>query len=226
MDERFDCERCLDSGWWLDGKGHARPCDCGAAQRALAERFIRESRIPKALHRCDFDNWDVSTPERLALRDAASTYVREFKPCYRGATFYGPTGCGKTHLAVAILRGVAARGFSVRFANAPEMLAEVRASWRDDSERSEFQIIEDLTEADLLVLDDLGAEKLTDRAVETLYLIFNRRSQDGRATIVTTNVARQEAATKLGERTASRLAGMCPSTGFVFPAEDWRRGKR
>jgi DNA replication protein DnaC len=69
-------------------------------------------------------------------------------------------------------------------------------------------VIRDLCHHDLLVLDDLGAEKTTEFAITTLYIIIDRRIRDAKRTIITTNLSLKEIEDKLDARIASRLSGM------------------
>ncbi len=119
--------------------------------------------------------------------------AREVAEAPHSLLLFGPAGTGKTHLAVAILAGMADRGalydrvygrLHARFAVVPELLDELRESVRfpqaDDPLRPLFDI-------DLLVLDDLGTEKPTEWVVDRLYVLINRRYNARLATVVTSN---------------------------------------
>ena len=134
--------------------------------------------------------------------------------------FTGKTGCGKTHLAVAIVRELVNRSavYDVKFITAPELLLEIRATFRpsahkyDDGGRceadTEQDILDKYSKCELLVLDDLGAEKVSDFTIQSLYLVIDRRNRDLRPTIVTTNLSLEEIETQIDARMASRLADM------------------
>jgi len=122
----------------------------------------------------------------------------------------GSPGTGKTHLAVAILRELVReskirRDAHARFVPVPELLAEIRASYRDDGP-DERDIMDRYSQLPYLVLDDLGAEKTTEWSITTLYLIIDRRYRDMRPTVVTTNLTLDQIAGTLSERISSRLA--------------------
>lgn len=138
---------------------------------------------------------------------------------------YGNTGCGKTHLAVAMMRKaiiadinrvlelkwvnrIQPQILTTRFIPAPELLLEIRQSFRDDSTTSEADVIKKYCDAGLLVLDDLGSEKTSEYSITTLYIIIDRRDRELLPTIITTNLSQKEVEEKLGARIASRLAGM------------------
>ena len=137
---------------------------------------------------------------------------------------YGNTGCGKTHLAVAIIRNEFIKNINtllkrdlcgrqavvkrILFKPVPDLLLEIRQSFRNDAQLSEEAIINKYCGANLLVLDDLGSEKTSEYSITTLYIIIDRRDRDLLPTIITTNLSQKEIEEKLGARIASRLAGM------------------
>lgn len=134
--------------------------------------------------------------------------------------FTGKTGCGKTHLAVAIIRELVKRAWAheIKFITAPELLLEIRATFRpsirkyDDGGRceadTEQDVLDKYSKCDLLLLDDLGSEKVSDFTIQSLYLVIDRRNRDLRPTIVTTNLSLEEIETQIDARMASRLADM------------------
>ena len=85
----------------------------------------------------------------------------------------------------------------------------LRNTFKDKSEQSETEIINNLSEANILILDDLGAEKSSEFALQSLYVIIDQRYSEIRPTIITSNLSLGEIAEKVGDRIASRIAGMC-----------------
>ena len=136
--------------------------------------------------------------------------------------FSGKTGCGKTHLAVAILREIIKRRFvydcDFYFITAPELLLEIRATFKPHAKKyddfghcaadTEQDVLDKYSKCELLILDDLGAEKVSDFTIQSLYLVIDRRNREMMPTIVTTNLSLEEIETQIDARMASRLADM------------------
>lgn len=142
----------------------------------------------------------------------------------RGLWLFGPFGTGKSTMATAIVLTYLKAGHDALFAFVPDLLDDIRASYRQD-QQAEARGYEDWIERDplekarrvtLLVLDDLGAERATDWAVETLGKLVNYREANDLLTIVTSNkspeLMQSEADLKDYDpmkRIVSRLAGLC-----------------
>lgn len=129
----------------------------------------------------------------------------------------GGTGSGKTHLAVAILRELVKTGKLLssmlefcggrhgKFVSVPDLLAEIRASYRG-GDLDEQKLVEKYSSLHYLVLDDLGAEKSTEWSISTLYLIIDRRHRAMLPTVATTNLTMDEIGEQISRRIASRLS--------------------
>lgn len=153
--------------------------------------------IPKAYRECTFETFQGNEKLVQGILKLADTGC--------DIVLRGETGCGKTHLAVALMQH-AGHGY---FTTAPELLLRIRSTFNDGVMReSEDEVINDLCFHELLVLDDLGAEKTTEFAITTLYIIIDRRIRDAKRTIITTNLSLKEIEEKLDARIASRLSGM------------------
>ena len=134
--------------------------------------------------------------------------------------FLGSNGCGKTHLAAAITGYRLEQGDKVAFANVPDLLDELRATFAPGSPERFDRRFRRLLEAPLLVLDDLGAQQASAWAGEKLYQILNHRHLQRTPTIVTTNRELKD----MEPRIASRLADLQTSTVYQFTAPDYRTG--
>jgi len=99
----------------------------------------------------------------------------------------GPAGVGKTHLAVAIMKGILGKGFAAVFYEFGSLLKEIQDSYNPISKSSELRVLAPVYQADVLVLDELGATVPTDWVRDTMYQIINKRYNDRKLTIFTTN---------------------------------------
>ena len=129
----------------------------------------------------------------------------------------GSCGTGKTHIAVGSLKyfvqQLPCRHFQdlylteAIFITVPELLMKIRSCFSlNDCEET---IVNKYSSIPFLVLDDLGVEKTSDWALQTLYIIINTRYSNCFQTVITSNFSVEEIAEKLGDRIASRITGMC-----------------
>lgn len=165
------------------------------------ERFMINFNIPQKHLSRSLDNFGKNTKVVKMCRKYSLEPINSL-------FFTGVCGCGKTHLAVAILREMVKANTVERayFITAPELLLEIRRSFQDSADTNEGEIIEYYATMPFLILDDLGAEKVSEWAVTTLYLIVDRRNREERPTIFTSNLGLDEIEQKLNARIASRLA--------------------
>ena len=138
----------------------------------------------------------------------------------------GPAGVGKTHLAVAIIKDLIEKGFASLFYEFGSLLKEIQDSYNPISKSSEFKVLAPVYQADVLVLDELGATVPTAWVWDTMYQIINKRYNDNKLTIFTTNYLDKgnELEERITYRLRSRLYEMC--TNVVMEGEDYRRAGR
>lgn len=215
------CEICNDTGWKaveVDGMERVTRCDCW--RETLVTQAYRDARIPSRYGRCELANFEHNGMDSLQRAwQNAKAFVEAFPVVDRGLLFHGPTGVGKTHLAVGILKEVVRRkGARAYFFETGELLKLVRDTYNRSVEETEMEVLRPVFEADLLVLDDLGTEKTSEWVQETLGLVVNTRYNARRPTVFTSNltdrtdidVPLQSTFTfQLGVRTRSRLLEMC-----------------
>jgi DNA replication protein DnaC len=231
----------------------AVPCDCTGGDRVT--RALTRARVPKRYEHCDFENFDIDLWEGRPNSGAwnkslsqAKLIVEGFARNYptagqTGLLLMGPSGVGKTHLAVAALRQLMSRGHQVRFYDYRELLKNIQASYNPDDSASESSVLAPVLEAEILLLDDIGAGKPSDWVMETIGHILNKRYNEKRVTILTTNYLdgpETQAALlqmpsgqtvapvrdpfltdRLGKRVRSRLYEMCRTVEIVSP--DYRQ---
>ena len=96
-----------------------------------------------------------------------------------------------------------------RMISVPDLLLEIRECFSGRTGDSESSLIEKYAGKKCLILDDLGVEKTTEWSLQTLYTIIDRRYREEKQTLITSNLTLNEIAEKVGDRIASRIAGMC-----------------
>jgi DNA replication protein DnaC len=220
------CEECFGTGTKLDPVKGAIPCPCRRVDRF--KKVWAAARIPPRYSKCSFDTFKSApgTSQDNALL-LAQTLVNDF-PVDRGLLFMGPAGVGKTHLAVAIIRGLIQKGFAGIFCEFGSLLKEIQDSYNPISKSSELKVLAPIYQTDVLVLDELGATIPTDWVRDTMYQIINKRYNDQKLTIFTTNYSDARGSDKeqvledrIGTRLRSRLYEMCKKV--VMDGGDYRR---
>lgn len=159
--------------------------------------------IPPKYHTVTFDTFKggnkyVTSLKRYTEKPIESIYL------------YGKCGSGKTHLAVSVMRELYKNRKDifqdVIFQSVPELLLEIRQTFRNNSEDTEADIIERYSSYKHLILDDFGAEKSSEFTIASLYLIINRRLNNNLSTLVTSNLTINEVEEQINARLASRFA--------------------
>jgi DNA replication protein DnaC len=178
---------------------------------------MADARVPPRFARAELDTFEHDMDTQREAWRKASAFVESFPSVERGLLFYGPHGVGKTHLAVGILKAcIRTRGARAFFFETRELLRLVRDTYNRSVEETEMEVLQPLLAADLLVLDDLGAERTSEWVQETLGLVVNTRYNAKRPTVFTSNLVDTPDNTdprsftfQLGARTRSRLIEMC-----------------
>jgi len=211
---------CDGSGFLIDEETNtARDCRCRPGRIAAVRARTLEGRIPKRYRAISFEHTDVIDMARrypTQVHDVR-TFVGDIRAnldAGRGLWLTGGFGTGKTALAMIVSKAAIDAGRTVAIYSCPRLLAVIRESIDSPSRGGVLDFLDLLATADLLHIDDLGAEHRTDWVLEQLYTIINSRYEDERSTIVTSNLGRDELAEQLGERTVSRLEGMCEIIPF------------
>jgi DNA replication protein DnaC len=183
-----------------------------AKQKENPEKILAYWGVSSKQLKSSFDNFNGGESAKK-LCSEASKHLKSVLLC-------GKTGCGKTHLAVAMMRQKIINSETIFdvdhyygrkqaiFITAPELLLEIRTSYNNKDGDTEEDIINKYGGIGLLVLDDLGAEKTSEWVESTLYLIIDRRNRNERWTIITSNLDLEEIEHHLGARIASRLSDM------------------
>jgi DNA replication protein DnaC len=222
------CVYCFGAGMEVvAGKG-ARRCRC--REQGGRTKMLEGARIPRRYDGCSLHNYFPAPNNGTQLKafNYAFRLVREYPAVDRGLLFMGTVGVGKTHLSVAILRGLMEKGVPCLFYEFGSLLKEIQDSYNKISHTSELRLLAPVYQAEVLVLDELGASKPTDWVRDTMMQIIGTRYNDKKLTIFTTNyLDARRAATdetledRVGVRLRSRLFEMCKTVHIE--GEDYRR---
>jgi DNA replication protein DnaC len=212
-------------------------------------RLMKHAGIPARYEHCSLDSYEAGFQGADRSLSAAHLMARRFVDGYpattggRGLLLTGSIGVGKTHLAVGILQAlILEKAVHGLFCDYRELLKEIQNSYNPQVAATEMEILQPVFDAEVLVLDELGAAKPTDWVWDTVALVLNTRYNDKRTTLITTNYAdlppggvpgsngatrgpREETlGDRIGERMRSRLAEMCVL--IEMRGEDFRRTVR
>ena len=222
------CPLCYGTGLEVMlGKGARRCCCRTQEQRA---RLLGQSRIPRRYQSCSLANYRPAPNNSTQLQAFKYAFglVDEYPAVERGLLFTGSCGVGKTHLAVGLLRGLIGKGIPCLFYEFGALLKEIQDSYNPISNTSELKVLAPVYDAEVLVLDELGAVKPSDWVRDTMMQIIGTRYNNRRLTIFTTNYtdarrhpAGETLAERVGVRLRSRLFEMCRTV--LVEGEDWRR---
>lgn len=192
--QRCTCERA--AAYWAeyDAQEERRKQEEEAAENAKRrkqriERLLGRSGIKKRFRQRTFDRFKADTPERRKWLRVAKEYADRFPEKLdtgEGLYIEGNYGTGKTHLAAAIALQLIEAGVPVVCKTSIDLLMDIKKAF-DGRDVSEEAILRAYKDVDLLIIDDLGKEQVTEWSISTLYNILNDRYEDMKPTIITTN---------------------------------------
>ena len=220
--------------FWIHEDRSVQRCPCFLERQGLAR--IRGAEIPARYAHCTLDSYVPHTPEQASALEMAREVIEQYPDApiarstnryvpeastawYRaGLVLTGDVGVGKTHLAVGVLRALQTRhGVYGAFYTTSHLLQTLRAAYNPSLGTCDPQALTRAMTCDVLVLDDLGAEKLTEWVQDTIQTIIDARYTRCLRTILTTNHADlaieagdpNSLVARIGTRIRSRLGEMC-----------------
>ncbi len=245
------CPICDGTGWQTVEHGKEREavrCECRVKGRG--ERLLAAAHIPARYEHCDLSNFQYDPDDKnqtsiIKARTFAGRFVEDYPVEKTGLLFVGSVGVGKTHLAVGIIKDlIREKGIHCLFCDYRELLKSIQNSYNPSVQATEMEILRPVFEAEVLVLDELGAVRSTEWVFDTVNYLLNSRYNNNKTTIITTNfpdgeesnaevdnlrspsaterAARRETlGDRIGERMRSRLHEMCKKVEINGP--DYRQ---
>lgn len=242
-DPQQTCPLCGGTGWKsVDFGKDRRVTRCTCTAKIQIGRLLAQAHIPPRYEDCELSTYRVDRAQRgvAPAKIAATKFVEQYPLDKTGLLLIGPSGVGKTHLAVAILKDlVLNKAIPSLFCDYRDLLKQIQNSYNPSVQTTELELLRPVFQTELLVLDDLGAVKPTEWVWDTVSVIVNTRYNENRTTIITTNFQDGPAAAvsgprganreetlgdRIGERMRSRLSEMCRSVNLAAP--DFRQNFR
>lgn len=223
LQPHFHCEKCEDKGY-IDGKR------CACMETLLREKAFDKLNRLSSLSLSSFETFSLAyysderteagpSPKRrmTQILNYCKKYAKEFTPQSDSLVFCGATGLGKTHLALAIANELTNAGFGVVYCSAPDAVQALEKEQfsRNAGDHDDGGVRKALLDCDLLILDDLGAEFITQFTSGAVYNVFNSRLTAGKPTIISTNLSLKEMEKYYSERFVSRISGSCQRLDFI-----------
>jgi DNA replication protein DnaC len=183
------CSVCDGTGWKFSGQDRrVVRCDCRLKSRGDA--LLAAARIPKRYEHCELSNYEFDGPHAhlVKARMAACRFVEEYPLDGTGLLFTGNIGVGKTHLAVGIIKELMRnKGVGCLFCDYRELLKTIQDSYSPSVQATEMGILRPVFDAEVLLIDELGAATTSEWIFDTVAFILNTRYNTQKTVIITTN---------------------------------------
>lgn len=228
LEVKYTCEKCKDTGIYEERDDErnvsygSKYCEC---YHSLMKKYAAENLNKNTpLELSNFEDFDLelypaskngeSPREAMGyVYNSCVKYAESFDLDSVSLYFYGRTGLGKTHLSLAIANEVIKKGYNVIYGSVITFLNKME---KEKFGRAETFVTEDiLIGADLLILDDLGAEFQSPYTVSALYNLLNSRICRGVPTIISSNLSLAEIKNRYPESIASRIIGTFSPVEFI-----------
>ena len=221
-DVHYTCAVCSDTGFV-----GTKMCTC--LKQLLITKNIQSSGMGNLIDKQSFDNFNLgvykNSPEVCARMERnlriAKSFAEKFARHHDNLLLIGTTGTGKTHISTAIAKEVISQGFDVLYDSVQNIINDFETDKFKSGYNHTESASEKYLECDLLIIDDLGTEFISQFSISALYNLINTRQNKGLSTIISTNLSGPELAGKYDGRIYSRIIG-ADYTVLRFEGNDYR----
>lgn len=225
LEPAYQCANCSDTGY-IETDNRTVVCDC--LKKLMSDLACEQLNSDSPLKLCTFDsfrldyysdqpdqNGNIPLNRMSKIFNYCVDYADNFSLDSRSIVMRGATGLGKTHLSLAIANTVIRKGMSVVYVSAPDILSRLEREHFSYQYKEEESTFNSLLKCDLLIIDDLGTEFVSQFSVSAVYNIFNSRILSGKPMIINTNLSVNELLTTYSQRFVSRMMGSCDKLDFI-----------
>ncbi len=208
----YTCQKCHDTGFLPESR-----TKCSCFIEAQTRLLFEQSGIFDLI---TTQNFDTLSFEYFNEAEAASysnalniskNFTGNFNSDYQNLVFYGNVGTGKTFLSCCIAKELMEKGYSVTYCSADKLFKNLVDLRFQDDRDAYFSFMEEINQCDLLIIDDLGTEAISERVKADLFTCLNNRDLLKKATLISTNLTLDELNRRYSERIFSRV-----SSHFTF----------
>lgn len=210
LDLHYRCPKCKDTGFIGTEK-------CSCYNKILVTIHYKNSDLKELTKENNFDNFDISlfsskkeddmieSPRRNMEKNLSRSieFLKNFKNSKINMLFYGNSGTGKTFLSNCIAKDLLDKGYLVVYRTAESLIQNLKQIRFEGSSSLENLLID----CDLLIIDDLGTEQLSDFSKTEIFNLINKKLLKGKSMLISTNFILEELVKIYSERISSRLLG-------------------
>ena len=207
----YQCSKCQDTGFIKNQR-------CSCFKNKLVKLYYKTSKLERNLEECNFNNFNLRlfSSEKLGnynnsqqknmekiYENIKGSYLPNFTSEDSNLLFYGESGNGKTFLSWCIAKELLDRGFLVIYKTSSDLIRDLK----DISFNNNFFLEDLLINCDLLIIDDLGAEQVTDFSTNELFNLINKKLLNNKKMIISTNLNLPDIEKTYTTRIYSRVVG-------------------
>lgn len=220
----YRCKKCKDTGYIGIKK-------CSCYHKNLVNIYYKKSEISELLNSNNFSNFTLEyyranklENERISPKEnmqmivsrIQDSYLKDFKNTDTNLLFLGDSGTGKSFLSHCIAKDLMDKGFLVLYRTSDELLKDLK----DIRFNNNKELEQLLLNCDLLIIDDLGTEQITDFSLSETFTFINNKLLKKKRMLISTNLSISSLKDNYGERINSRLLGNF--IGLTFFGDDIR----